>query len=50
MEFGDCGAISGQELLLTAERRIEGMGGRRLWMEMPVEESHGSKAILLSHA
>ena len=50
LEFRDCGAISGQGLLLTVERQIEGLGGRRLWMEMLVEESHGSKATLLSHA
>ena len=29
----------GQGLLLTVERRIQGMWGRRLWWEMPVEES-----------
>ena len=26
-------------LLLTVERQIEGMEGRRSWWEMPVEES-----------
>ena len=53
LEFRDCGAILGQGPLLTVETWIEGMWGRRLWWEMPVEESwvsHGSKAILLSHA
>ena len=51
LEFQDWGAIPGLGLLLTAERWIKGMRGRRLWWEMPVEESQaaGSKAILLSH-
>ena len=40
LEFRDCGAILGRGLLLTAERWIEQMWGRRLWWEMPVEESH----------
>ena len=38
LEFRDCGAIPGQGLLLTVERRIEGRGGeggdcggKRLW-------------------
>ena len=35
----DWGVISGQGLLLTAERWIEKMWGRRLWREKPVEES-----------
>ena len=39
LEVRDCGAIPGRGLLLTAERQIEGMWGRRLWWEMPVEES-----------
>jgi len=39
LEFRDCGAISKRGLLLTAERQIKGMWGRRLWCEMPVEES-----------
>ena len=39
MGAGDCGAIPGQGLLLTEEKLIEGMLGRRLWWEMPVEES-----------
>ena len=39
LEFRDCGAIPGKGLLMTAERWIEGMWGRRLWWEMPVEES-----------
>ena len=42
LEFRDCGAIPGRGLLLTAERRIEGMWGRRLWWEMPVEESRAA--------
>ena len=39
LEFRDFGAIPGQGLLLTLERQIEGMLGKRLWWEMPVEES-----------
>ena len=39
LEFRDCRVIPGWGLLLTAERWIEGMQGRRLWWEMPVEES-----------
>ena len=39
LEFRDCGAIPGRGLLLTVERRIQGMWGRRLWWEMPVQES-----------
>jgi len=31
-----------QELLLTTERQIEEMGGRRLWWEMLVEESRAA--------
>ena len=42
LEFRDCGAIPGHELLLTAERWIEGVWGRRLWWEMPVEESRAA--------
>ena len=38
LEFRDCGAIPGQGLPMTAEREIEGMW-RRLWREIPVEES-----------
>ena len=38
----DCGAIPGQGVLLTAERWIKGMGGRRLWWEMPVEKSQAA--------
>ena len=38
-EFRDCRAIPRQGLLLTVERWSEGMWGRRLWWEMPVEES-----------
>ena len=39
LEFRDSGAIPGQGLLLTAERQIAGMWGRKLWWETPVEES-----------
>ena len=39
LEFRDCGAIPGAGLLWTTERRTEGTCGRRLWWEMPVEES-----------
>ena len=39
LEFRDYGAISRWGPLLTAERWIEGMWGKRLWWEMPVEES-----------
>ena len=42
LEFRGCGAIPGWELLLTGERWIEGMWGRRLWWEMPVEESQAA--------
>ena len=42
LELRDCGAIPGQRLLLTVERQIEGMWGRRLWWEMPVEESQAA--------
>ena len=38
LEFRDCGAIPGQGPLVTAERQTEGMWGRRLWWEVPVEE------------
>ena len=38
-EFRDCGAIPVRGLLLTVDRQIEGMWGRRLWWEMPVEEN-----------
>ena len=31
LEFRDCGAIPGWGLLLTMERRIEGMWGKCLW-------------------
>ena len=37
-----CGAIPGQGLLLTAERQIEGVWGRRSWWEMLVEESQAA--------
>ena len=40
--FRDCGAIPGRELLWTAEKQIEGLWGRRLWWEMPVEESQAA--------
>ena len=39
LQLRDCGAISGLGLLLTVERRTEGMWGRRPWWEMAVEES-----------
>ena len=39
LEFRDCGAIPQWGLLMTSERWIEGMWGRRSWWEMPVEES-----------
>ena len=42
LEFRDGGAIPGQGLLLTVERQTEGMGGRRLWWEMPMEESRAA--------
>ena len=42
LEFRDSGAIPGQGLLLTAERWIEGVWGRRQWWEMPVEESQAA--------
>ena len=42
LEFRDCGAILGQGLLLTVERQIKWMLGRRFWWEMPVEESRAS--------
>jgi len=38
LEYRDCGAIPGRVLLLTTERRSDGMWGRRLGWEMPVEE------------
>ena len=42
LQFRDCGAIPGQGLPLTAEIQIEGMWGRRLWWEMPVEENQAA--------
>ena len=42
LEFRNCAAIPGQRLLLMAERWIKGMWRRRLWWEMPVEESQAS--------
>ena len=41
-EFGDCGVIPGRGLLLTVERDIERRRGRRLWWEIPVEESRAA--------
>ena len=38
LEFRDCGAIPGQGLLLTAERRTEGM-----WRRTLVGNAHGGK-------
>ena len=40
--FRDCGAIPGWGLLLSVERRMEGMWGRRLWWNMPVEVSQAA--------
>ena len=37
LEHKDCGGNPGQELLATADRQTEGVSGRRLWWEMPVE-------------
>ena len=42
LENRNCGAIPGRGLLLTAERWIEGMWGRRLWWEILVEESQAA--------
>ena len=42
LEFRDCGAIPGRRLLLTAERWIEGMWGRRLWWKISVVESQAA--------
>ena len=42
LEFRDCGAIPVQGLLLTVERWIEGMWGRRSWWQMPVEGSQAA--------
>ena len=42
LELRDCGVIPGWGLLLTVERQIEGMWGRRSWWEMPVEESQAT--------
>ena len=42
LEFRDSGAMPGQGLLFTAQRQNEGMWGRRLCLEMPVEESWGA--------
>ena len=39
LEFRDCGAIPERGLLLTVERWNEEMCEKRLWWEMPVEES-----------
>jgi len=44
-EFGDCGVIPGWGLLLIEERLIKGMRGRRLWWEMPVEESQAAVEV-----
>ena len=41
LECRDCSTIPGQGLLMTAERQTEGMR-RRLWWEIPVEESWGA--------
>jgi len=42
LEFRDWGVILVWGLLLTAERQMEGRWGRRLWWEMPVEESQAA--------
>ena len=42
LDLRDCGAILGQGLLLTVERWIEVMSGRRLWWEMLVEENQAA--------
>ena len=42
LQFRHCGAIPGWGLLLIAERQIKGIGGRRSWWEMPVEESRAA--------
>ena len=42
LEFRDCEAIPGRGLVLTADRWIEGMWGRKLWWEMLVEESQAA--------
>ena len=42
LERRDYGAFPGWGLLLTAERWTKGMWARRLWCEMPVEESQGA--------
>ena len=42
LEFSNCGAIPVRGLLLTVERQIEGMWGRRSLWEMPVEESQAA--------
>ena len=42
LEFRDWGAILVWGLLLTAERQMEGRWGRRLWWEMPLEESQAA--------
>ena len=42
LAFRDCGAIPGRGRLLTVERRIQGVWGRRSWWEMPLEESQAS--------
>ena len=42
LKLRDCGAIPVWGLLLTAERQIKGMRRRRLWWEMPVEESQAA--------
>ena len=42
LERRDCEAFPGWGLLLTAERWTKGVWARRLWWEMPVEESQGA--------
>ena len=52
LEHRDCGTIPGRGLLLTAWRWTERTWGRRLWWEVPIEESQAAMeaGILLSHA
>ena len=43
LEFRDSGAVPVRGLLLTAERHIEGMWGRRSWGEMSMEGSRKAR-------
>ena len=42
LEFRDCGATPGPGMLLTVERQIKEMWGRRSWWEFPMEESQAA--------